>query len=246
MTARAAGRIVAGAEYVEQITARDSDRRARTAFQELVSRIAPPAGAIFDFGCGPGIDARLYAERGFTVFAYDVDPRMCDYFAGHCRAGIDAGRISLERGSYREFLARREPQGMDLIVANFAPFNLVQDLRELFAKFHALAAPQGKVLASVLSPYFAGDLRYAWWWRNCVRLWHDGHYRVPGAQSPIVRRRLADFAAQSTPHFALRRVFPGRPSSGQRMPGVDVSCGLRRAWLRAIGCRFMFLLFERI
>jgi hypothetical protein len=88
------------------------------------------------------------------------------------------------------------------------------------------------VLVSVLNPYFVGDMRYAWWWRNALRLWRVGHYSVAGAQAPIVRRRPADFARQSAPWFALTRVFPGLPSG-------------RRSLLRLVTCRFMFLLFEK-
>src|ERR1700689_2782226 len=87
-----------GARYVEAITVLESDRRARSAFQDLVLKIAPPGAALFDFGAGPGIDARFYAERGFTVGAYDVDPGMCDYFSVHCRELNQAGQITLNTG----------------------------------------------------------------------------------------------------------------------------------------------------
>jgi hypothetical protein len=135
---------------------------------------------------------------------------------------------------------------VDLITSNFAPLNLIDDLRGLFAKFHALTGPHGKVLASVLSPYYIGDVKYGWWWRNSLRLWHDGHYAVPGAQASIIRRRLGDFAAQSAPYFALTRVFRGlAPMRGDRVNGVDVSHGSGHAWLSMTTCRFMFLLFEK-
>jgi SAM-dependent methyltransferase len=248
MPAGAAGDIVSGADYVSQITALESDRRARATFQSLVLSLAPPGGALFDFGAGPGIDARFYAERGFSVAAYDVDPQMCEYFAAHCRGLMEAGRIRLERGSYRDFLARSSVAGgrdVDLVTANFAPLNLVDDLRGLFAAFHALAAPNGKVLASVLSPYFIGDLKYGWWWRNVLRLWRDGHYSVPGSQGPIVRRRLADFAAQSEPYFSLQRVFPGLPPTPPRHSRGRDATG-RCAWLSTTRCLFMFLLFEKL
>jgi SAM-dependent methyltransferase len=246
---RGAGRrIVTGAEYVEQITALESDRRTRSAFQDLVLRIAPPGAALFDFGAGPGIDARFYAEHGRTVAAYDVDAKMCEFFALHCRSLIDAGRVTLDGGSYRDFLARKAVggRGVDLVTANFAPLSLIADLPELFAKFHALTAPNGKVLASVLSPYFIGDLQYGWWWRNALRLWRDGHYFVQGSQAPIFRRRLDDFAARSAPYFRLQRVFPGLPPRrAQTVNGVDVSSGSRFAWLHVTTSLYMFLLFEK-
>jgi SAM-dependent methyltransferase len=249
MPASAARHIVTGAEYVEQITALESDRRARSAFQSLALSIAPPQAALFDFGAGPGIDARFYAEHGCTVAAYDIDPKMGEFFAAECRDLIEAGRVTLDCGSYRDFLAHRTAggsRGIDLVTSNFAPLNLIDDLRELFAKFHALTGPNGKVLASVLSPYFIGDLKYGWWWRNALRLWRDGHFSVQGAQAQIVRRRLADFAVQSAPYFTLKRVFPGLPPYRTRPSnGVDVSAGGRYAWLRVATCRFMFLLFEK-
>jgi SAM-dependent methyltransferase len=241
-----AGRIVAGAEYAQAILARASDRRARSAFQTLVLTLAKPGAALFDFGAGTGIDARCYAERGFSVGAYDIDAQMCDYFAAYCRELILARRISLMRGSYREFM--QDPivdlRGrIDLVTANFAPLNLIEDLTELFAKFHALTVPLGAVLASVLSPYFIGDAKYDWWWRNLGALWRRGHYAVQGAQAPIVRRRLGDFAAQSLPYFTLERVFRGTIG---RAPPRGGSVGRRPlAWLPVTTCRFMFLLFRR-
>jgi SAM-dependent methyltransferase len=247
--AGAARTIVTGAEYVRQIAANESDRRARSAFQTLATSIVPADGVLFDFGSGPGIDARFYAERGYTVAAYDVDPQMREFLSAHCRDFIEAGRVGLGGGDYRDFLACTSVCGMrdfDLVTSNFAPLNLIDDLQELFAKFHALTGPSGKVLASVLSPYFVGDLKYSWWWRNALRLWRDGHFFVQGAQARITRRRLADFAAQSAPYFKLQRVFRGLPPSSKRdADGVDVSGGARYAGLHMSRCRFMFLLFEK-
>jgi SAM-dependent methyltransferase len=241
-----AARIVTGADYVKQITALESDRHARSAFQSLVLRVAPPGAALLDFGSGTGMDARFYADRGFTVAAYDVDRQMGEFFATYCRDLIEAGRVTLEGGEYREFLARNSAGGIDLVTSNFAPLNLIDDLQELFAKFHSVTGPDGRVLASVLNPYFVGDLKYGWWWRNLPRLWRDGHYAVQGAQAPIVRRRLADFAAQSAPYFTLTRAFRGLPSSGERdAAGIAVSGGTPYAGLRVGACQFMFLLFEK-
>ena len=255
-------RIVTGAEYVAQITAVKSDRLARTAFQQLVLALAPPGAKLLDFGCGTGLDAQFYAGQGLTITAYDVDPQMCDYFTEHCRDLIEAGQVRLVRGTYAQFLQAEAISGIDLVTSNFAPLNLIADLRELFAKFQAVTRPGGRVLASVLSPYFVGDFKYGWWWRNFARLLRDGHYPVPGAQAPIVRRRLTDFAAQSAPHFRLTHVFRGLPprwGPGTAHFRVHTDDPKRRyetgstdsrgpggaAWLRALSSRFMFLLFEK-
>src|SRR6185437_13155659 len=145
----------AGAQYVSQITAQEPDRSARAAFRHLVLDLAPSGAALFDFGAGPGMDARFFAERGFTIEAYDVDPRMREFFAEHCRDLMDSGRVRLDGRAYRDFLTRGPAESgrrADLVISNFAPLNLVDDLRGLFAAFHGLTGPAGKVLASVLNP----------------------------------------------------------------------------------------------
>jgi len=233
-----AARIVTGAEYVDAITARASDRRYRREFQTLALRFTVTGETVFDFGSGPGIDARFYAEHGRRIAAYDVDPHMSEYLADHCRDFIASGAVRLQDGGYQEFLASAAPpEGWRaaLVTANFAPLNLIDDLSVLFAKFAALTTPTGAVLASVLSRYFAGDLRYRWWWRNAGRLLRHGRYAVPGAQALIWRSRLAEYERQCAPYFYLDKVFPGTASR---------PC-TRGILLHLTTCRFMFLLFRK-
>jgi SAM-dependent methyltransferase len=229
-------RTLAGAEYFEYITSMESDRRARAAFHDLVPKIAPPGAKLFDFGAGAGIDARFFAQAGFTIEAYDIDPRMRAFFVEYCRDLIDAGRIVLDSRDYREFVTCSPPhpeRRADLVISNFAPLNLIDDLPELFAKFAALTAANGRVLASVLNPYCIDDLKFRWWWRTAPRLWARGHFFMPGPQAPHHRRRVANFAALSAPHFRLARTFPG------------VSSGRLSGRLRYLTCRYLFLLFEK-
>jgi len=239
-----------GAEYFKRITSRERNRRVRSAYQELVLRIAPPGAALFDFGAGPGLDARFFAEQGFTVDAYDVDPRMCEFFTEHCRDHIDSGRITLERGEYRRFLTGRRSgsrRRVDMIISNFAPLNQADHLHELFAQFHAMTASDGKVLVSVLNPCYIHDMRSRLWWRHARSLWRDGHYFVSEGQAPVhSRRRLADFAELSSPYFQLTRVFRGLPPNRKKhWNGIDMRRGGRLAWLQLATCQFMILLFEK-
>jgi len=239
--------LVTGAAYVEAITSLDSDRRARAAFRDLVLRIARPGAAVFDFGAGPGLDARFYAERGFAVAAYDIDPNMCEFFSTYCREFIETGQVVLYQSSYRQFLARNElaERRVDLITSNFAPLSYIADLRELFAKFHALTRPNGQVLACVINPYWIRDLKCRWWWRNTLRLWREGYYVMPGPL-PTFRRRLANYNTDCAPYFVLERVFPGMPTEGApAIDGVNVSRGIGHAWLRLTSCQFIFLLFRK-
>lgn len=228
---------------------RESDRRARAAFRALVMRLAPPGGVVFDFGAGAGLDTKYFAEHGLTVRAYDNDPRMSAFLAHHCHDLIESGRVELETGSYEEFLARghadEEERRAALVAANFAPLNLIADLPILFARLHSLTAPEGRVVASVLNPFFIWDAKYGWWWRNLPRLWRIGRYALEGADGEIVRRTPADFAAQCSPWFTLERLHRGLPPRGSReAAGFDWPAGRRAAWMPR-GCQFIFLVFRR-
>ena len=238
-----------GAEYVRAILRCESDRQARESFRSLALHLVPEGGTIFDFGAGPGMDARFFAERGLCVRAYDSDPRMRRYLAETCRDLIDAGRIMPETGDYAEFLARSPDPGVPrahLTIANFSPLDLIDDLPVLFAKLHALTAPGGRLLASVLSPYFLGDLRFAWRWRGMIRECRSGRLIVTGGGGDIVRRHLPVFVAECAPWFTLERVFRGLPARHAReAAGQDYVLKRRTAWLRLTRCRFMFLLFRR-
>ncbi|WP_116809862.1 class I SAM-dependent methyltransferase [Steroidobacter cummioxidans] len=238
---------VTGAEYLAAMTVRASDRRARAAFQSLAMDVAGPAATVFDFGAGPGVDARCYAEHGRRVVAYDIDPGMAAFFAEYCQDLIRDERVELHTGSYQDFLARGAfcQQRVNLVTANFAPLSLITDLRELFACFAWMTRPDGAVLASVLNPYFLGDLRYGWWWRNAYRLLRDGHYSLPGAQGNIVRRGLDDFSRQCAPHFVLQRVFAAPSAVSLSTRGYAAPTGRGLACLRLTACRFMFLLFRK-
>ena len=239
----------AGADYVRALEQHDSDRQAREAFRSLALRHVPPGGTIFDFGAGAGIDARFFAERGLRVRVYDNDPRMRSYLAATCQDLIEAGLILPETGEYAEFLARTpdlEAPPAHLVSANFAPLDLIDDLPVLFAKLHALTVPNGGLLASVLSPYFLGDLKLGWRWRGMIGQWRTGRLIVPGARGNIIRRRLRVFAAECSPEFRLERVFRGLPPrDAAEAAGIDFAARPRTAWLRLTGCRFMFLLFRR-
>jgi SAM-dependent methyltransferase len=211
--------LVTGEAYVAALATESSDRIAREAFIELALRLAPPRALVFDFGCGPGIDALVYADHGRRVCAYDVDTDMCASFRRRCADALDRGEVRLVEGSFREFLERREIENdpADLITANFAPLNLVPEPAALFEKFHAMLKPGGRLLVSMLNPLYRGDLRYAWWWRGLPALLLAGRCSVPGSQAPITRWRTARLMREARPHFVLEAVTAA-PAVGRARP----------------------------
>lgn len=237
--------LVTGGEYVAALEAADADRLCRAAFLELALALVAPRGVLLDFGCGPGLDARVYADQGHQVCAYDVDPDMCAYFRATCAHHLAADRIRLIECSYQEFLdspARVFPP-VDLITANFAPLNLVADPAALFRKFGTLLNPTGRVLASILNPFHRGDVRYAWWWRGLARLLVEGRYRVAGAQAPITRWQPGRLAREARPSFELESMqvhSMHAPAAARR-----VRLGSLADWPAIAASRYLFLLLRR-
>src|SRR5260221_7074120 len=148
------------------------DRPIREAFNQAVRSFVKPGGAILDFGSGTGIDSKTYAQLGYKVQAYDASPEMRKFLAGYCRGEIEAGEVSIMDLDYGTFLRTSAPTGqcVEAITANFAVLNLIQDHAKLFEVFDRWLAPNGLILASLLSPYYLGSTRYQWWWRNLVEL----------------------------------------------------------------------------
>jgi len=224
--------LVTGEPYVAAMSAERSDQVARADFVELALKLVPAGGRIFDFGSGPGLDARAYAEGGHEVHAFDVDADMCASFRRTCAAGVAGDRIHLIQSSFESFLAESQAlvPPVDLITANFAPLNLVPEPAPLFRKFHSMLNDNGRVLASLLNPFHGGDLRYGWWWRGLPALLLRGRFAVQGSQAPVTRWLPARLAREAEPLFSLESIV---------MPGVrcEADDALRIAYSGARGGR---------
>jgi SAM-dependent methyltransferase len=215
---------------------RACDRRARNAFLDLALALAQPGRCIFDFGAGPGIDAKPYAAAGFKVLAYDVDTLMCSALEEHCSQEIASGRVTLYQGDYQSFLEDQIPQirqqhTIGLITANFAPLSLIDDLSALFAALHQLTAPDAMLLASVLNPDYPGDWSYRWWWAHRFTYWRNGRFCIHGEHDNIHRRSRRTLAALAAPWFTLQSVH------GLPLPGLARG-------IPALN-RYLFLLYKR-
>jgi SAM-dependent methyltransferase len=235
--------LVTGRAYVEAISALDADRAYRAAFVDLALSLVAPRARIFDFGCGPGLDASAYLARGHEVHAYDIDADMCATFRETCGREMLMARAHLVEGTYDAFLASASEPVFDLVTANFAPVNLVPAPAALFRKFAALLKPGGHVLVSVLNPLYRGDLRYAWWWAGLPRLLARGHYSVPGAQAPITRWLPGELAAQAGAAFGPSAIYSPSAQAGVAPRRMHAGNPADRA--ASCAARFLFLQLQR-
>jgi SAM-dependent methyltransferase len=236
--------LVTGRAYVEAISAIDTDRAYRAAFLDLALSLLVPRAAIFDFGCGPGLDAHVYLDRGHEVHAYDVDPGMCATFRETCAREMLMHRAHLLEGPYDDFLHAKSEPKFDLVTSNFAPVNLVPSPAALFRKLAGMLKSDGRVLISVLNPLHGGDLQYGWWWRGLPLLLLRGHYSVQGSQAPITRWLPGCLAAQAGPAFELQAVYA--PSAVVGIPPRRVNLAHPSDWPAVSAARFLFLQLRRV
>jgi SAM-dependent methyltransferase len=157
------------ARYDIDLTTKPTDRLARAAFQDLVTRLVPQGSAILDFGCGTGLDARALAGRGYRVLAYDSSAGMLGQLAARCSPEIAAGTIVPCSTDYRSFVdllpGLPAPRA---VVADFAVLNMIRDLPPLFEMFARHLASPGWLIVSVLNPLHWPELLRHHWWRGFI------------------------------------------------------------------------------
>ena len=191
-----------GAQYHQLILASRRARRTRARFQKLALELLPAGANVLDFGAGTGIDAKAYAAAGHPTFVYEPSEHMRAHLFQHCRAEIADRRIVA--------LASPALRKVGAITANFAVLNHFADHAPVFEGFSRVVEPGGFVLASMLSPWYLGDARRAWWWTNLPRLLRNGHYPVDG-ESGVHRFAPRVVARAAAPHFRLERIVPQGP-----------------------------------
>jgi SAM-dependent methyltransferase len=156
----------AAATY-DRLMATPQARRMRRRFLALVRSNAPPPGPILDFGCGTGIDARYFACTGYRVLAYDPSLPMLAPLQRRCAGAIRTGRVVAVSGSAGTCVeAARALAPFGCITANFGAFNHVDEPDSLLLELAGLLSPDGRVVLSLLNPWYWRDMRSGWWWRS--------------------------------------------------------------------------------
>lgn len=178
-------------EYDAQVNS-PGDLWARDAFRSLVVEAVAPPALLLDFGCGTGLDAVWYAERGYRVRAFDVSQGMVEQLRQRARTFLIEGTIHASCSPLEKFLdilpAHPRP---GVIVSNFAVLNLLEDPAPVIDALTAHLLPGGHFVLSVLNPWFWKDMRHAWWWRAVAGSVGRPTITVPGPPVTTYRHRVS-------------------------------------------------------
>ncbi len=104
--------------------------------------------SVCDLGCGPGLYASRFAERGAIVLGMDFSKNSIDYALDH--AISNNGSIRFQLGNYLTDPLPEQQDLVTLIYCDLCPLSPVQ--REtLLAKIRQALAPDGKFIFDVFS-----------------------------------------------------------------------------------------------
>jgi SAM-dependent methyltransferase len=138
-------------------------QRMRLTLWETVGSEVPAGGHLLDLGCGTGIDALEFAQRGFQVVATDWSPQMVERTQARAAAAGVQARVTARHLGVQQ-LDQLDAR-FDGIYSNFGPLNCAPNLGAVAAECARLLKPGGKLVFSVIG-------------RICP--WEVGHYALRG------------------------------------------------------------------
>src|SRR3546814_1517765 len=138
-------------------------QRMRRTLWEVVHRELPSGSRLLDLGCGTGIDALHFANRGYPVVATDWSPGMVARTEARIAGASPPSPVTARHLGVHQ-LADLDGT-FDGIYSNFGPMNCVPDLDAAAEDCARLLAPGGPLVFSVMG-------------RVCP--WELGHYALRG------------------------------------------------------------------
>jgi SAM-dependent methyltransferase len=143
----------------------------------LITSHIRSGASLLDLGCGPGVDAVWFGERGYRVTAIDWSPAMVR--RAHDRIleqGLES-TVSVQGLGIHELLRLGDVE-FDAAYCNFGPLNCVPDLAAVALNLAARLRPGGIFVASVIG-------------RICP--WEIARYGVTGNWRRVRMRFSRDF-----------------------------------------------------
>ncbi|HEY9130288.1 MAG TPA: methyltransferase domain-containing protein [Dyella sp.] len=138
-------------------------QRMRQTLWDTVHAELPVGSRLLDLGCGTGLDALEFVQRGYHVVATDWSPQMVERTRARAAAAGQEGHLVARHVGIQE-LDKLDGE-FDGIYSNFGPLNCAPDLSKVAAECARLLRPGGSMVFSVIG-------------RICP--WEVGHYALRG------------------------------------------------------------------
>ena len=123
-------------------------QRMRATLWTEVCAALPSGSRLLDLGCGTGLDAAEFAQRGFRVVATDWSPQMVERTRARALgAGLEDRIAALHLGV--QALDRLDGL-FDGVYSNFGPLNCAPDLSAVARECARLVRPGGRLFFSVI------------------------------------------------------------------------------------------------
>jgi SAM-dependent methyltransferase len=198
--------------YDELLTHQDLGVRelVESQFLERVSN-----GCVLDFGGGTGLDLEWLSRSQKLVYFLEPSVRMRSVAKDRCQGYKGYIKILDEELDFKQWKMNSHPfePKVNGILANFAVFNCISELKLLFQSFYHITAKDSFVLATVLKPASRfHQLKYLFRAKKRSELTYSSY---EGLQHVAYRYRLEDFSAAIKDLFILTAFQP--------VPGSDLS-----------------------
>lgn len=116
-------------------------------WNEITRRVAPPA-RLLDVGCGTGIDAAYFAQRGYHVTAIDASREMVNQTRQ--RIARENLNVRVENFGASE-LEKLGDEKFDAMYSDLGPLNCVADLKSVSEQCAKLLNPNDFLIVSVMA-----------------------------------------------------------------------------------------------
>jgi SAM-dependent methyltransferase len=134
-------------------------QRMRHQLWSTVEETFPRGARLLDLGCGTGLDAVHFAQRGYQVHAIDSSSAMVARTQARARQqGLDGAVTAMALDMHE--LACLAGKRFDGIYSDLGAMNCVLDLPAVARSCAALLGPQGRLVASVIGRWCPWEIAY--------------------------------------------------------------------------------------
>lgn len=124
-------------------------RHMRHALWNEIETLVPPGTRLLDLGCGTGLDAAYFGERGYRVVAIDWSPRMVERTRARIRdAGLGESVVARVIGIHE--MDQLDGEKFACVYSDLGPLNCVPNLTTVARACANLLEPGGMMIASVI------------------------------------------------------------------------------------------------